>query len=430
MFESLAFKAFLFGIISAASLPLGTLTTLVWKPRDRTIAFLMAFGGGALIAALTIDLVAVALEAGHFYSLVTGCVLGGILFVLLNQVVNNKGGFLRKASTSIAYLRRIKSRRLEKTLERMSQVEFFADLPPEEAQALIPLLNTRRYPAGSTILRQGEPGDSLFVIEEGDVDIIDIRNNLKLIATLHTNDVFGEMALVTGQPRSATAVTTSETRLWVILKDDFDSLIGHSPKLAHFLKELVSSRISDLKKKKTIPAKQASEWVRDAMKNLDEIATLPTESEIRQEASKHSGAPLAIWLGILLDGIPESLVIGASLLHSTVSISLIAGLFLSNYPEALSSSVGMAENGYSFRKTFGMWSSLMIITGMGALLGNIFFVGAPEFLFSLVEGMAAGAMLTMVAETMLPEAYYKGGAITGFSTLLGFLAVITVRTLG
>lgn len=430
MFESLAFKAFVFGIISALSLPLGTVTTLVWKPRDRTVAFLMAFGAGALLAALTIDLVAVALEAGHFYPLAIGCVLGGILFVVLNQMVNNRGGFLRKASTSIAYLRRIKTRRFETTLEKMSRVEFFAGLPPDEAQALIPLLNTRTFKAGSTILRQGEPGDSLFIIEQGDVDIIDVKNNLKLIATLHANDVFGEMALVTGQPRSATAVTTSDTRVWIILKEQFDTVIARSPKLAQYLKDLVSLRISDLKQKQTIPAKEAARWVQEAMQNLDEITTLPTESEIRDEATKHSGAPLAIWLGILLDGIPESLVIGASLLHSSVNISLIAGLFLSNYPEALSSSVGMMETGNSFRKTFLMWGSLMVVTGIGALLGNVFFVGAPAFLFSLVEGMAAGAMLTMVAETMLPEAYYKGGAITGFSTLLGFLAVISVKSLG
>ena len=76
-----------------------------------------------------------------------------------------------------------------------------------------------------------------------------------------------------------------------------------------------------------------------------------------------------------------------------------------------------------------MWTSLMIFTGIGALLGNIFFTGAPHALFALTQGIAAGAMLTMIAETMLPEAYYKGGTITGLSTLLGFLAAIFLKTL-
>ena len=76
-----------------------------------------------------------------------------------------------------------------------------------------------------------------------------------------------------------------------------------------------------------------------------------------------------------------------------------------------------------------MWASLMIITGAGAFLGNLVFAGAPAFLFHLVEGMAAGAMLTMVAETMLPEAFHKGGSITGLSTLMGFLTAISFKVL-
>lgn len=76
-----------------------------------------------------------------------------------------------------------------------------------------------------------------------------------------------------------------------------------------------------------------------------------------------------------------------------------------------------------------MWASLMIITGIGAFCGNAFFADAPHFLFALIEGTAAGAMLTMIAETMLPEAYHKGGTVTGISTLFGFLAAIFFKTL-
>ena len=71
----------------------------------------------------------------------------------------------------------------------------------------------------------------------------------------------------------------------------------------------------------------------------------------------------------------------------------------------------------------------MIFTGIGAALGNMFFANASEMLFSLIEGVAAGAMLTMIAETMLPEAYFKGGSIVGVSTLLGFLTPIYFKTM-
>jgi len=429
MLEGLAFRALIFGLISAVALPLGALTSRFWKPKDKVVAFLMAFGSGALLAALTIDLVGDALEKGDFYPLALGCILGGLFFVGLNHVVNNKGGFLRKAATTINYLRKKKVRQYKKICQKLSQIPLFHHLPPEEIQALVHYVSSRTYQKGSTVLRQGEPGDSLFIIESGKVDIVDVKSNMRKIAELKENDVLGEMAIMTGEPRSATAVTATDTKVWIILKEHFDLLIRNSPRLAEAVKKLVSARITDLKEKQTIDPEKAKQWERKALDNLDEVITIPTGTEIKEEASAHSGAPLAIWLGILLDGIPESLVIGSSMLHSSISLSLIAGLFLSNYPESLSSSVGMRQHGYSFLKIFWMWTSLMMITGVGAYFGNIFFVGAPDFLFAIIEGMAAGAMLTMIAQTMMPEAFHKGGAICGFSTLLGFLAAIFFKVL-
>jgi zinc transporter ZupT len=117
------------------------------------------------------------------------------------------------------------------------------------------------------------------------------------------------------------------------------------------------------------------------------------------------------------------------MLHASVSTSLIAGIFLSNFPEALSSSAGMREQHHPLAKILCMWTSLMLVSGAGAFLGNLLFAEAPPYLFALIEGVAAGAMLTMVAETMLPEAYHKGGAVTGLSTLVGFLLAIFFKTL-
>jgi len=99
MGDSLATTAFLAGLISAASLPLGALTSMAWRPSERQLSFLMAFGGGALLAALTIDLVASALARGQFTLLAAGSIVGGLLFIGLNEVVNDYGGFLRKAFT-------------------------------------------------------------------------------------------------------------------------------------------------------------------------------------------------------------------------------------------------------------------------------------------------------------------------------------------
>ncbi len=428
MMEPLSLQAFLLGLLSAASLPLGAVVAMLWVPRQKVIAGLMAFGGGALLAALTIDLVAEKLAQGEFYPLAAGCILGGLLFVVLNQTINNKGGFLRKAATTINHLKRQKIKHYRFLFEKLSKVPLFHHLPPREIQDLLPYVTSREFKKGSTILHQGDPGDSLFIIEHGTVEILDEKNH-RTIATLGDNDVLGEMALVTGEARYATARAVTDTTVWQILKEHFDRLLETSDKLSQEVKALVSFRIHDLQNKTAISPEKAEQWVAEAVQHIDAKHYLPNDMEIKEAATSHSGAPLAIWLGILLDGIPESLVIGSSLLHHSVSFSLIAGLFLSNFPEALSSSAGMRQQNYSFVKIFCMWASLMLITGIGACLGNLFFVEAPPFLFALVGGMAAGAMLTMISETMLPEAFYKGGAITGFSTLLGFLAAIFFKTL-
>jgi len=140
---------------------------------------------------------------------------------------------------------------------------------------------------------------------------------------------------------------------------------------------------------------------------------------------------------IALDGIPESLVIGmlvviAAAINQAMSIAFIAGVFLANLPEAMSSAVTMRRQGSSVNKIFWMWMSLCIMTGTGALIGALIFpphpLGMLRYFISGVEGMAAGAMLTMIANTMLPEAFEQGGStIVGLSTLVGFLAALCVK---
>lgn len=89
----------------------------------------------------------------------------------------------------------------------------------------------------------------------------------------------------------------------------------------------------------------------------------------------------------------------------------------------------MRYQGYRGTSIIAMWAGLMLFTGAGASFGATFLTQVSTARFAVIEGVAAGAMLTMVAETMLPEAYHKGGAITGVSTLLGFLAAIFFKTL-
>ncbi|MDR4506512.1 MAG: hypothetical protein MRK01_17205 [Candidatus Scalindua sp.] len=221
------------------------------------------------------------------------------------------------------------------------------------------------------------------------------------------------------------------TTVWILRRRDFKELLLKSKRLNRAIQDFLQREemYNYLEQRQYLDHQHATEWSRRAVRSISTGGFTPSTFEMSQAVKQHPGAPVAIWLGIMLDGIPESLVIGSSMIHSHLSLSLLVGLFLSNYPEALSSSVGMKEQGYSFTKILTMWTSLMVITGIGSALGSIFFTEAPPALFYLVEGVAAGSMLTMVAETMLPEAYFKGSSLVGISTLLGFLTAIFFKTL-
>jgi CRP-like cAMP-binding protein len=605
--ESILISAFLMGIISASSLPLGAVTASIWRPGDRLIAILMAFGGGALLAALTIDLVASTVDEGHFHALAIGAILGGLLFIGLNQVVNDYGGFLRKVSTTIYYLRRKQYRQIQQIASRINRVDLFKELPGRDFKMIAPAVQIRKYRKGESVYRKGDPAELFFIIAEGEVEIFDpspgaqapehlgrfdlfgwkacltstpyavtasakteltlwsipkrcidnlllnspqfqqlihllLRNDnlveylhqyhrldrqaaetwagkaaqslvkrgmvppalevtrnvdtflrriqliqrfpliqglpdeemqllcqyliyktyrrgetfflqgsaadrmffieqgevnlidperpLRKSLVLHDNEAFGGLSMLTGAKCSVTALAAEDTTVWELRRLDLETILTRAPEFTERFRDFIQQgKAIDYLQSKHLNVDQATQWTRKALHSLQVGGPLPHASDIALEIQENKGAPLAIWLGITLDGIPESLVIGASMIHSHISLSLIAGLFLSNYPEALSSSTGMRQQGFSFIRVLLMWSSLMLFTGLGAALGSHFFVNASPDSFALVQGIAAGAMLTMIAETMLPEAYFKGGSVVGMSTLMGFLVAIFFKTL-
>jgi zinc transporter ZupT len=113
-----------------------------------------------------------------------------------------------------------------------------------------------------------------------------------------------------------------------------------------------------------------------------------------------------------------------------IPFTLVAGLFLSNFPEALSSSAGMLKLGWSKRRIFIMWFSLLLITSAGAGIGYLAAGQLNHTWLVLFEGIAAGAMLTMIAAAMIPEAVLMGsGNTVGISTLAGFLGAILFKLL-
>jgi len=606
--ESIWLLAFVLGAVSAASLPLGSLTAAFWSPTERATAVLMAFGGGALLAALTLDMVGVALGRGHTVPLVVGAILGGLLFIALNEVVNDFGGFLRKASTSYYHLRRRDYEQSRRLLRGLKELDIFRELSSREFRALAGAMHPRKVVAGASVFRHRDPADTLYLVAEGQVELIgggvparrlgfveqqealgwldcltgsphaasavavtnctlwclprdalvhltasspsflqamhrwlrcpeltdylhsrqgmdvaaaaawcdsavrqlvrrgtlapavpierradeflriagqvrrfpilqdlpeealrqlaglllhkqhwrgetiflkgDVADRMYIIDRgqvslfvpedrarepdiLGPHDAFGAFAWLTGGRHTSSAVATEDTDVWVLRRHDFDQALRRSPGLARALALWLSGPTLQayLASRQHLEPALAQRWQQQALRRLETGRPMLAVSAWRASPLEHRLSPLAIWLGILLDAVPESAVIGASVVEHHISLSLLVGLFLSNYPEALSSTVVMRQEGLKLGRVLLMWTSVVIVTGVGAAIGNLFFVGADPATFSFTGGLAAGAMLTMIAQTMLPEAYLKGGSVIGLSTLLGFLSAILAKTL-
>jgi len=339
----LEFDAFLFGIISAVSLPLGAMLALKWTPKPRVLASMMAIGAGALLAALTIDLVAVSVDKGHFYPLAAGMIAGGLFFVLLNKIVNSQGGFLRKTATILTHITVKQSKRQKKLYQQLSKVNFFHNLSPSKAQLIIPYLNRYLYRQGKIMVHESDPGDLFFIIESGSAIVMDDNNN-KVVNILNPNDTYGLVELMTGITHNYNVVVKEDMHVWIINKESLDRIISLNPVLATEIKSLVTEKIHLLEVTDGIPSEKSAVWYKEALEHFEDKKANITQSDVNEEVKEHGNASLAIWMGIMLDGIPESIVIGSSLLlHPTMSLSLLAGLFLSNFPEALSSSVGMKK---------------------------------------------------------------------------------------
>lgn len=137
---------------------------------------------------------------------------------------------------------------------------------------------------------------------------------------------------------------------------------------------------------------------------------------------EQSGSGAAIAVGALLDGIPESIAIGLSILHGgAVSVATVVAIFLSNLPEGLSSSDGMKRSGRSPGYVFGVWTSIAVACGLSSLVGYLAFDGVSPFVVAATTALAAGAMLTMIVDTMIPESVEGTGSRAGIYAVLGFL---------
>jgi zinc transporter, ZIP family len=148
-------------------------------------------------------------------------------------------------------------------------------------------------------------------------------------------------------------------------------------------------------------------------------------------AGEHEGSSGAVvYIGTLLDAVPESVVLGMGLaMGGSIRMAFLVAVFVSNVPEAVAGTLNLGAAGHSRGRILGMWVSLVLLSAAAAALGAGLVHALPSVDATLAQAFAAGAMLMMLADAMIPEAYEHGGKSTGLLTVLGFVVAAVLSSL-
>ena len=151
-----------------------------------------------------------------------------------------------------------------------------------------------------------------------------------------------------------------------------------------------------------------------------------------QDAGGGSNASgIALMVGSLMDNIPENMALGISIVAGgTVNVVLIAAIFISNFPEGLASSQGMKSNGKSTKQILMLWAVVVVIGTIASAIGFAVLAKANKGIVSIALSYASGAILVMLAESMIPEAFEEGGSKIGLATMAGFALAFILGRLG
>ena len=146
--------------------------------------------------------------------------------------------------------------------------------------------------------------------------------------------------------------------------------------------------------------------------------------------NQEGGSSLSIVLGSVLDGIPESMVIGLTIFEGgAVGAAYLAAVFISNLPESISSSSGLLTGGWTKSRVLWMWIGIALVSALSSLAGYGLFQNSSPGVVAFVLSFAAGAILTMLANTMMPEAFEHGGKLVGIMVTLGFATAFSIHLL-
>ncbi|MCW6512205.1 cyclic nucleotide-binding domain-containing protein [Lichenifustis flavocetrariae] len=413
----------LVGLGTTSSSMAGAAIGLYLPISKRLLACILAFAAGALISALAIDLGyggAVELRHANFSSRSAwgfvggGFAIGAIVYYLASLYLEKRGAAVRFPTRFEEYALGQKRKNSRALIKLLSTCDLLRHLPAEGIEGILRTVKTVRLPAGEELFHVGDPGDALFIVADGSVEITSETGSP--LASLGAGQAFGEMALLSGGLRTATVRAKGATDLLRIDRDDFEDMIEADHQLASAAQRLSHERaIKNLATGGPNPGR----WARVARSNLHNLS----RGEVAKLLTKTGdGAGMAIIFGNILDTIPGCLVIGAKF-HgfASLSLTLMLGMFFGGIPEAAASAAILARAGYKPRKIFGLWSTVLVAGLLAAVAGKLF-IGNPHSLAAVFcQAIAGGAVLALVAHAMIPEAIHEGGSLVVLPTVAGFL---------
>jgi CRP-like cAMP-binding protein len=427
-------KVGLLGLLTNCSVLAGLAIGLYFNFSRKLLACLLAFAAGSLIAALAIELAFEGAKdlARHganvhvaWAEIAGGFAAGAIAYCVASLFLESKGAALRYPSRFLEYALNRKREQAGEKLALLSQCGLLRHLPAERIEPLLDRVRERRCNAEEVVFRSGEPGDALYIVANGRVEVINDATGHTL-AELGPGQAFGEMALLSGGTRNATVCCTADSHLLVIEKADFDRLLADDPFLDEQVRKLSHERaLSNLHSGDINPARWAA-LARDSLEHLSRS----DEHKALHEAKAGKGAGLAIVFGNILDTIPGCLVIGAKFAgFESLSMTLILGMFLGNIPEAAASAAMLRRAGFSNRTIFLLWSSVLAAGIVAAIAGKLFISNAESEAAVIAQAVAGGAILALVTHAMIPEALHKGGSTVVLPAVGGFLFALYLALL-
>lgn len=417
--------ASLLGLATTSSSLLGATIGLYLPFSKRPLACLLAFAAGSLISALAIELAFEGAQSLHqqgynaraawaFVS--AGFAAGAIVYYWASLFLEKKGAAVRYVTQFREYALARKTADTAERIKLLSTCDLMRHLPADQIEPILHSIRDRALRSGDILFKAGDPGDALYVVARGKVEVLrEGGPETEAFAVLGPGHTFGEMALLSGGPRTATIRAAEDTQLLEIAKEDFERLVANDRQLAEAVTRISHQRaISNLSAGGT----GATVWARVAAGSLDldrrETAKLLTETA--------KGAGIAIVLGNVLDTIPGCLVIGAKFTDfGNLSLTLMFGMFLGGIPEAAASASMLTKAGYRPSAIFALWSTVLLAGIVAAAIGKAFIGGNDALEAIFAQALAGGAVLALVAHAMIPVALEEGGSLVVLPTVAGFL---------